>query len=115
MIAATSPAIERLSDLVETLRTAPGFDAIAMALRAGRSGAVDGAWGSSAALTVAAVGADAPATVLVVLAHPGDVEAWADELSSFTNTRPAVFPIEEEKSSSHMDLAAGQRLRLLQQ
>src|SRR5712691_6281922 len=81
MIATDTPTAERLSDLVETLRAADGFDAVLDALRAGQSGTVDGAWGSSAGLTVASLGADAPATVLVVLAHPGDIEAWGDELT----------------------------------
>lgn len=115
MLATEAPTLNRLSDLVETLRVADGFDAVLGALRAGHSGAVDGAWGSSAALTVAALGADAPATVLVVVAHPGDLEAWGDELAGFANVRPAVFPIDEEGSGGHMDLASGQRLRMLQQ
>jgi len=57
---------------------ADGFAAVVDALRTGRSGTVDGAWGSSSALAVAALGADAPATVLVVLAHPGDIGLWRD-------------------------------------
>src|SRR5438445_12204260 len=108
MLATEARPIDRLADLVETLRSASGFDDVAAALRAGQSGAVDGAWGSSAALTVAALGADAPATVLVAVAHPGDLESWSDELASFANVRPAVFPIDQEASRGHMDLASGQ-------
>src|SRR5712692_5076240 len=107
-----TPTAERLSDLVETLRAADGFDAVRDALHAGRSGTVDGAWGSSSALSVAALGVDAPATVLVVLAHPGDIETWGDELAGFTHGRPTVFPIDEGGSRSHLDLASGQRLRV---
>src|SRR5262245_26428856 len=115
MLATDARTLNRLSDLVETLRGSDGFDAVVAALRAGHSGAVDGAWGSSAGLTVAALGADAPATVLVVLAHPGDLEAWGDELAGFANVRPTVFPIDENGTGGHMDLASGQRLRVLQQ
>src|SRR5438105_2132343 len=95
MIATESPTLDRLSDLPAQLHAAENFDDVLAALQAGRSGTVDGAWGSSQALTVAALTAAAPATVLVVLAHPGDLGAWADELVGFANVRPAVFPIDE--------------------
>ena len=44
---AAAPAA--LADLPGLLQTAEGYEPLAAALRAGHSGAVDGAWGSSAA------------------------------------------------------------------
>src|SRR5437660_10440228 len=81
-----------LADLPRLLGDAEGFPGVAAALRAGGAGTIDGAWGSSAALSAAALAAAAPGTVLVVLAHPGDVDPWANDLHSFTGRRPAVFP-----------------------
>jgi transcription-repair coupling factor (superfamily II helicase) len=105
-----------LADLPRLLRDAEGFADVARALRAGRAGTIDGAWGSSAALSVAALAAEAPATVLVVLAHPGDVDPSANDLHSFTAGRPAVFPSFESwpPEPSVFDEAPGQRLRTLQ-
>src|SRR5207248_2003970 len=76
----------------------------------------DGAWGSSAALSAAALAGEAPSTVLVVLAHPGDVDPWANDLHSFTGRRPAVFPAFElwPPEPSNFDETPGRRLRTLQ-
>jgi transcription-repair coupling factor (superfamily II helicase) len=114
MPVADLPTLECLSDLPALLQQAEGWAALVQALQAERSGTVDGAWGSSAALAAAALGLPAPSTVLVVLAHPADLETWADEAAGFSNIDPVIFPI-DEADASHFDLAAGQRLRLLQQ
>src|SRR5262245_9727849 len=82
--AATAPPLDRLTDLTRLVPAAEGFADLAAALAAGRAGTVDGAWGSSAALTAAALAERAPATVLVVIAHPGDLDAWAADLHSFS-------------------------------
>src|SRR5262245_27438517 len=100
-------APERLSDLPRLLRNLDGFGPLLEALRAGRSGAVDGTWGSAATLTAAALAAETPGMLLVVLAHPGDVPGWADEIASFGAGRVATFPADE--------VVAGVRLKILQQ
>ena len=102
-----APAPERLSDLPGLLRTLSGFAPLAQALRAGRSGAIDGTWGSSAALTAAALAAETRGTLLVVLAHAGDVPSWAEEIHSFSGARAATFPADE--------IVPGARLKILQQ
>jgi transcription-repair coupling factor (superfamily II helicase) len=111
------PTVDRLTDLTRLLEAAEGFGAVVAALRAGHSGAVDGAWGSSAGLTAAALGLLAPRTLLVVIAHPGDLDAWSDDLASFTGQRPAVFPAWAGRPGERLalDEVAGQRLRVLQQ
>src|SRR5207249_190403 len=75
------------------------------------------AWGSSGALAVAALGRHAPTTVLVVLAHPGDVDGWAEDLASFAGRRPVLFPAWDNLpgDSAAADEVAGQRLRVLKQ
>src|SRR5205085_5898862 len=90
LVAAAVP--DSLADLPHLLQTAEGFEPLAAALRAGRSGTVDGAWGSSAALAVAALAGEAPGPVLVVIPHPADLDAFASDLHSLTGSRPAVFP-----------------------
>src|SRR5205823_9308801 len=106
-------APDTLADLPRLLRDAEGFADVARALRAGRAGTIDGAWGSSAALSAAALAAEAPGTVLIVLAHPGDVDPWANDLHSFTGRRPAIFPAFEAwpPEPSNFDETPGRRLR----
>src|SRR6476620_9429987 len=92
MPSTAAPVIERLTDLVPTLQTAEGFSALLESLHAGQSGTIDGAWGSSSALAVAALSADAPRTMLVVIAHPRDLDGWSTDLASFSGVHPVVFP-----------------------
>jgi transcription-repair coupling factor (superfamily II helicase) len=99
-----------------------GFRAVLSALAQGRSATVDGAWGSSAALATAALVPHVPRTVLVVLAHPRDLDGWAGDLAGFTGLRPLPFPAWDDfrhdssaSGDSPVDEIAGQRLRLLKQ
>jgi transcription-repair coupling factor (superfamily II helicase) len=101
------PAPERLSDLPGLLRTLDGFAPLAEALRAGRSGAIDGPWGSAAALIAATLARETPGTLVVVIAHLGEVPAWAEEAAGFGSGRAATFPADE--------IVAGARLKILQQ
>ncbi len=114
---AAVPVPDSLADLPRLLQSAEGFDPLAEALRAGRSGTVDGAWGSSAALAVATLAREAPGPVLVAIAHPGDLDAWAGDLASLLGARPVVFPSLDSLPGERprFDAAQGARLRLLQQ
>jgi transcription-repair coupling factor (superfamily II helicase) len=105
-----------LADLPSVMRAAEGFADVAAALRAGKAGTIDGAWGSSAALAVAALAADAPGPVLVVLAHVGDIDPWANDLHSFTDRRPVIFPAFESwpPEPSTFDETPARRLRTIQ-
>src|SRR5262245_56167557 len=105
----------RLADLPDLLRKSEGWDDLRAALRAGNGGTLDGAWGSTASLAAACLGLEAPRTTLIVLAHPGDINAWADEVAGFAQQRPQIFPAEEGTSRDGVNQEAGQRLRLLQQ
>jgi transcription-repair coupling factor (superfamily II helicase) len=114
-----APAEAGLRALPELLRAADGWAELRAALAAGRSGTIDGAWGSAAALAAAALAADAPGTLLVVVANPADVAPWAEDIASFTGTRPAVFetwetwPVVGDRGK--LDPTTTARLRLLQQ
>src|SRR5215213_9495174 len=115
-MAVTDVAPATLADLAQLLRSAEGFADVAVALRAGGAGTIDGAWGSAAALSAAALAAEAPGTVLLVLAHPGDVDPWVNDLQSFAGRRPAVFPAFESwpPEPSNFDDTPGRRLRTVQ-
>jgi transcription-repair coupling factor (superfamily II helicase) len=112
---------EHLHDLPELLATAEGFPSVLAALSQGRSAVVDGAWGSSAALAAAALALRTPHTLLVVLAHPRDLDGWLGDLSSFAALDPIVFPAwddfrrDEDNRCYGVDPIAAQRLRLLKQ
>ncbi len=105
-------ALTGLPDLVRLLSAAEGFSALVGSLGTGHAGAVDGAWGSSAALTVAAL-AEHARPLLVVLAHPGDLDTWAEDLAGFTETRPRIFPAWEGNRDELTGEVQGQRLRIL--
>src|SRR5262245_59679285 len=120
MASATAPAVERLTDLVSIIQTAEGFPQLLTALQAGRSGTVDGAWGSSAGLAAAALchGCHSRGTLLVVIAHPRDVDPWSTDLLSFSGIHPVIFPAWDNlptDRSTGVDETAGQRLRVLKQ
>jgi transcription-repair coupling factor (superfamily II helicase) len=109
---------ERLQDVPERLVRLEEFRAVLSALHQRRSAVVDGAWGSSAALAVAALAGQAPRTLLVVLAHPRDLDSWSGDLASFAGFDPALFPAWDDfrhDAEESVDAIAGQRLRLLKQ
>ena len=78
---------------------------------------MDGAWGSSAGLAAATLALLAPRTLLVVIAHPHDVDPWAGDLISFSGLRPVLFPACDDQtvSAQAVDESVGRRLRLLKQ
>src|SRR5436309_3044549 len=118
MSSTTTLAVEQLTDLVCVIQNAEGFPELLAALQSGRSGTVDGAWGSSAGLAAAALAQQAPHTLLVVIAHPRDLDAWSTDLLSFSGLHAVVFPAWDNLPSDRdvgLDETAGQRLRVLKQ
>ena len=85
-------ALNHLTDLPTLLQTADGFEPLLAALRQGRSGVIDGAWGSSAGLSIAALAPHAPHTLLVVIAHPRDLDGWAGDLIALLRRPPRDLP-----------------------
>jgi transcription-repair coupling factor (superfamily II helicase) len=112
-----APRIENLKDLTRLVQATEGFHALVAALKNGHGGSIDGAWGSAAALAVSAVGLHTPATLLVVLAHPREVDGWADDIESFAGVRPVILRAWDAlpTDSALGDDVGGQRLRVLKQ
>jgi transcription-repair coupling factor (superfamily II helicase) len=112
-----------LKDLTRLIQRTEGFHPLVAALKNGHGATVDGAWGSSTSLAAAVVGLQAPQIILIVVAHPRDLDAWADDIETFTGQRPIAFPAWEglpaalqSRNSDGLDRVdeiAGQRLRVL--
>ena len=85
---------ERLLSLAKTLETHSGFAEVVASLQAGHGATIGGTWGSSSALTVAAL-AHAQATALrtgvLVVVLPHDADAFVDDLALFTNLSIATL------------------------
>jgi transcription-repair coupling factor (superfamily II helicase) len=118
---ALSTIPKRLQDLPDLLAMTEGFPSVLSALNQRCSAVVDGAWGSSASLATAVLAQRTPRTLLVVLAHPRDLDSWSGDLSGFSGVDPVVFPAwddfraDGETAPRGVDEIAGQRLRLLKQ
>src|SRR5437867_2732497 len=110
-----SSPIGGLQDLTRLVQRAPGFPEVLAALKNGRSATVDGAWGSAAALTAAALGLHAPTTLVILLAHVGDVDDFRDDVATFAGIAPEVFPAWEKlpREGNASDEIFGRRLRVL--
>lgn len=102
-----------LTDLVPLVRKTNGFDNVLAEMRAGSSGTIDGAWGSSCALTAAAIAEECPSTLLVVLPQFTEVDDFALDLQHFCGQAPMVFPAWETLPEEHSmnDSVFGGRLR----
>ena len=83
-----SSQVRGLKDLTRLIQRAPGFPEVLAALKNGRSATIDGAWGSAAALAAAALGLHAPTTLVIVLAHVGDVDDFRDDVATFAGITP---------------------------
>jgi transcription-repair coupling factor (superfamily II helicase) len=104
-----------LRDLTRLLQGSEGFEAVLAAVHDGHAAAVDGAWNSSASLACATLIRNAPQGVLIVLAHPRDLDDWSEDLLSFTGQRTLVFPAFDAlpDRDTLADETATQRLRLI--
>jgi transcription-repair coupling factor (superfamily II helicase) len=104
-----------LTDLVPKLLQVEGFAEAVSALARGESTAIDGAWGSSCALAVAALAESTERTLLVVLPRPSDLDDFAADLFGFLGRAPEIFPAWETlpQDYSVRDAIYGGRLRVL--
>ncbi|RMG34452.1 MAG: transcription-repair coupling factor [Planctomycetota bacterium] len=109
----TYPQPQTLRQIPDALADHSGFSEVVAALRAGRSGVIEGTWGSAAAAAVAALTREGWPW-LIVLPRVADVEAFAQDLSEFTGTEPLVFPAWDLlPTTTEGDAVFGQRLRVL--
>ncbi len=90
-----------LAELTALVGKAPGFAEVVASLHSGQSATIDGAWGSSCALSVAAIAAaDLQRAHLVVLPTIRDAEEFIDELSDVTEASVLLFPAWESLPES---------------
>ncbi len=114
------PAGRTVWDEVRKLaREVVGWNDLLKALQAGRSGTIDGAWGSSATWITAALADESGQSQLVVVSQSSEVEEWVRELETFLGREPWVFPGWEDwpaprESRLGRDRIASERLRVLQ-
>jgi transcription-repair coupling factor (superfamily II helicase) len=111
----TGSPIRELKDLTREIQRASGFPEVLAALKNGRSATIDGAWGSAAALVSAALGLHAPATLVILLAHVGDVDDFRDDVATFAGIVPEVFPAWDKppRELNAADEVFGRRTRVL--
>ena len=124
-----------LRELPALLPKQASFAAVVAALKRGQAGAIDGAWGSSAGLVVAALveekekkppsprpsppmrgrGSETITPLIVVLPRMHDVDEFADDAYNFLGDVPAIFPAWESwpPDGSATDAVGGARLRVL--
>ncbi len=109
------PHTWRLQELSRLMQNAEGFSEVVASLRAGHGATIDGAWGSSCALTVAALAQHTPRTLFVVTAHVSDVDDLAGDIEAFLGRSVQSFPAWERLPREELvaDEIYGQRLRLL--
>ena len=106
-----------LRELPALLPKQGSFASVIDAMKRGQAGAIDGAWGSSAGLVVAALAQqienDKP--LVVVLPRMHDVDEFADDAFNFLGEVPAIFPAWESwpPDGSAADAVGGARLRVL--
>ena len=82
-----------LAELTTLIAASPGFAEVLAALHSGHSAAIDGAWGSSCALSIAAITSAAPKrTHLIILPTIRDAEEFVDELTDLPNSGVLLFP-----------------------
>ena len=105
-----------LTELAPLITSGEGFADVVSALLSGHSAAIDGAWGSSCALTVAALQQSCPQHSFIVVV-PGirDVDGFADELSELRTSPVQAFAAWESLPAEHdiSDSIFTSRLRVL--
>src|SRR5205823_6113453 len=108
---------ETLRDLPTWVEASAEFARIVDALRAGRAATIDGAWKSAAPLAAATLSGHCPATLVIVLAHPRDLDNWYEDLVSFVGVRAHVFPAWDQLPNLEtvVDEVGGHRLRSLRE
>jgi transcription-repair coupling factor (superfamily II helicase) len=103
------------TNLVDRLLDTDGFRAIASAMEAGRSASIDGAWGSSIALVLAALSQRLAVPAIVICPSIKTAETLLDDLPFFGLRDLQYFPAWETAPGDRLvyDEIYGDRLRTL--
>jgi len=112
---AKSSTARVLHELAAQLERQSGFAQVLKSLAAGDGGTLGGVWGSSCALTAAALQRSCPAPLVVVLPHARDLDSFCGDLRLFSDVSAQQFPAWESDASERLlhDEIYGQRLRVL--
>lgn len=112
---AMSSTAQELHELAAQLERQSGFAEVVRSLASGNGGTLGGVWGSSCALTAAALQRSCTGPLVVVLPHARDIDSLVDDLRLFTNASTAQFPAWESDAGERVlhDEIYGQRLRIL--
>ena len=106
-----------LRELAALLPRQESFAAVIAAMKRGQAGAIDGAWGSSAGLVVAALSQqmESGKPLVVVLPRMHDVDEFADDVFNFLGETLLIFPAWESwpREATATDAVWGARLRAL--
>jgi len=105
----------QLLELAGRLQRHEGFAQVVAGLRMGQAAALDGVWGSSCALAVAALAEHAPAPLVIVCPGIDQIDDLADDLALFTRIPVEKFPAWESLPDDRAihDEIRGDRTRVL--
>ncbi len=93
---------EALTELAPLIASADGFSDVTAALLRGQSAAIDGAWGSSCALTIAAMMQACPGhEFLIVVPGVRDIDSCSDDLDELLAVGVQTFPAWESLPEEH--------------
>lgn len=115
MTTATPTTTAPLAALAKRARRWSGLGQVAAALRDKQPASIDGVWGSSGALVIAALSHESDGPIVVVLPNEKELDAFAADAVSFGVSSHVIFPawdrLPEEVRSS--DPVWGSRLRVV--
>jgi len=116
-VTAAAPATHALRRLAAELEQHDGFAQVVASLAAGDGGTLGGVWGSSCALTAAALERSCPGPLVVVLPHARDLDSFCEDLALFSAAAAPQFPPWESEAAERLlhDELYGMRLRVLKQ
>ena len=107
--------IRELADLCPLLKQAEGFSELAHSLSAGKTGGIEGAWGSARALAIAALADSLDKPLLIVVPRPPEMDELAVDLQTWLSDEPEIFSAWQTLPREHSmaDPIFGSRLRVL--
>jgi transcription-repair coupling factor (superfamily II helicase) len=104
--------------LANTVCAADGWASLCAALKANGAGTIDGCWGSSRALALAALSRSIAGTLLVAVPGIAELGVWTEDIATFSGVRPVHFPALESwprtSTKGRISPETAQRLRVLQ-
>ncbi|MBM4004387.1 MAG: transcription-repair coupling factor [Planctomycetes bacterium] len=109
------PGLARIQDLPRTLAARPEFAAAVTALASRQPASFDGAWGSSCALLAAALARSLSGPLIIIGAHPSQIDDLESDLGLFSSQPCRVFPALESLQPQGLirEEALGTRIRVL--